>query len=1105
MTTFFTLIAPSLYLELPESWLGWLGWLSLVGLTFFLLWRWRSYNSMQTLAAGHSASNRMRLLLVGLVAATIFTALFLGFRLPPGSAPPPPGLPRETFTPPVMLLAAVPWMLAAGIFGAWPAAALAFLSGLLQALFDIHNPYYPVELALLAGIFTAAVRQNYRTWFFRVLRSPLGAAALVLLIYPFFATIDMLFITRGVLATRFDYALTHLVNFSLALGIQLLVGALFAIIVRQAMGKRWGTRGSLLPSPAESSLEARFLWAMSPAGLLLLLTLLAGSWIVAGNAAREMLQARMANAANLPAQTLPYFLETGEHLAAQMVRNPALYTTPTSRLDDVLEESLRSIPYFRQVYLFDGSGSLLAGYPASSYLEASASTEELLGLQLALTGVEAQSFSLPPAAGEQVAQVGFIAAHHAPDGEVLGVLLARSDLASNPLAQPALESLASLAEVDGMGLLVDENGRILYHTDPTMVMTQMPGFDRGQPTDFTDETAPDGTRRMAYYQQAQGRDWTVILTVPAHRAQQLALQIAAPLMIMLVIMSAFAWVILRLGLRMVTGSLQNLAQEAGRIAQGQLDRPLAVSGEDEAGQLRRAFEQMRISLKGRLDDLNRLLLVSQGVASSLDMSEAVQPVLESALAGGASSARVVLLPAVVPELEGDADGPVAYGSGKASPTYSYLDEQILALNRQQERLLLTNLSRPRLFQFPAQSPRPEALLAVALRHENNYFGTLWVAYDQPHQFGEEEVRFMVTLAGQAALAAANASLFLNAEIGRQRLAAILASSPDPVLVTGQNDKLLVANPAAWHALGVNLDNGDDRSLDQVIPNPELVRILSAYPSAGETISIETCLPDGRVYLATASSVLAEGQRVGRVCVLRDITHFKELDALKSEFVSTVSHDLRSPLTLMRGYATMLEMVGELNEQQTNYVRKIVTGVESMSRLVNNLLDLGRIEAGIGLQVEMVPAADVLERIVSALQIHASQKRIQLTLEVPRQNPALLEADQALLQQALQNLIENALKYTRTEGKVHVRLEPQGNSLLFAIQDTGIGISPMDQTRVFEKFYRAAQHGAREQRGTGLGLAIVKSIAERHGGRVWVESHLGQGSTFSMELPVKQPR
>ena len=119
-------------------------------------------------------------------------------------------------------------------------------------------------------------------------------------------------------------------------------------------------------------------------------------------------------------------------------------------------------------------------------------------------------------------------------------------------------------------------------------------------------------------------------------------------------------------------------------------------------------------------------------------------------------------------------------------------------------------------------------------------------------------------------------------------------------------------------------------------------------------------------------------RLGKICVLQDITHYKELDKLKSDFVATVSHDLRSPLTLMRGYVTMLNMVGELNEQQKNYTRKIITGVENMTRLVNNLLDLGRIDAGIGLQIERVMAQDVIEQVLTSLQPQATQKSIQLT-------------------------------------------------------------------------------------------------------------------------------
>ncbi|MFU8774061.1 MAG: sensor histidine kinase, partial [Anaerolineales bacterium] len=263
-------------------------------------------------------------------------------------------------------------------------------------------------------------------------------------------------------------------------------------------------------------------------------------------------------------------------------------------------------------------------------------------------------------------------------------------------------------------------------------------------------------------------------------------------------------------------------------------------------------------------------------------------------------------------------------------------------------------------------------------------------------------------------------------------------------------------------------------------------------------------PDGKVYLVTASSMGDDGYWMGKLCILRDVTHFKELDALKSEFVSTVSHDLRSPLTLLRGYTTMLQMVGELNEQQSGYVSKIVAGVENMARLVNNLLDLGRIEAGVGLHLEMVQVEDIIERVIGGLQLQAAQKRIRIYAEMPQQKIPMIKADQALLQQVLHNLVDNAIKYTDTNGEVKVRLQVRPEEIVFEVHDTGIGIAPADQQRLFEKFYRATPRGSRGERGSGLGLAIVKSITERHGGRVWLKSQLGKGSIFYLALPIRKP-
>ena len=175
----------------------------------------------------------------------------------------------------------------------------------------------------------------------------------------------------------------------------------------------------------------------------------------------------------------------------------------------------------------------------------------------------------------------------------------------------------------------------------------------------------------------------------------------------------------------------------------------------------------------------------------------------------------------------------------------------------------------------------------------------------------------------------------------------------------------------------------------------------------------------------------------------------------------------------------------------------------MSRLVNNLLDLGRIDLGVGLQVEHVTVLDIIERVTSALQLQANQKHIQLSVELSKDMPNAVEADQALLHQAVYNLVENALKYTPQGGEVTIHLQTAPAELTFAVQDSGIGIPASDLPRLFEKFYRGTNREALAQRGTGLGLAIVKSIAERHGGNVWVESELDKGSTFYLQIPLVQ--
>lgn len=1094
MTFEIELFSGKAFINQPQGLLGWVGWGALLIVIVLLLWRWQQYNKRW--GGAQWVTFAVLLLLLPL------TNLFLALRLPASAALPPPETLVSPLGPAVVIFAALPWVLAAGLLGPAPAAALGMLSGLLLGLWETHSPFTLLEFALLAVILGAAFQQRYRTLSYRLLRQPLPAALLLSLLYPLLFVIDTLLVAGSSLASRMDYAFNQALYACLALALELLVAGLFAQAIAWMLPNLWGSRASLTPSPAERSLQTRQMASMAPLALVLVVTLVAGDWVVAGDAAREMLRDRMGSTARMTAEGLPYFVVTGQMLLQNMAADPLWIVGTQAEKQDLLEENLRTVPFYNQLYLLNARGEPLYGYPVRSFDRSALTAEEQAGIQLALTGLPYQSYVIQPMSGGEAAWVSNIALIEDSVGMTHGILIGRSDLAANPFTRPALASLDGLDSIRGEGMLLDEDNRILYHSDGSRIMQFYLGTLDDE-ANFYDDTGADGTRRLVYYQPVVGMPWRVLISVPAQQAQQIALGIAVPLLSMLLLAFLLAVVLLRLSLRLVTGSVRNLAQQAERISHGDLDHPVVVVSEDEVGQLGEAFEKMRSSLKARLDELNHLLLVSQGVASSLEIGQAVQPVLESVLGTGASSARIVLAPEAMPETDGSAMPATRFWSGPNSEVYSVLDEQVMGLTRRQPRVMLTNFTRTHVLNFPADVPPPSAILALPLRHENLYYGALWMAYEKAHQFSEDELRFLSTLAGQAALAAANARLFSNAEIGRQRLAAILDSTPDPVLVTDHQNHILLTNPAAWQVMGLQVGAGEGRPIDEVTQVADLVRLLRTFDE--DKMSAELTLADGKVYLATASTVKAEGRLVGRVCILRDVTHFKELDALKSEFVSTVSHDLRSPLTLMRGYATMLEMVGELNEQQTGYVRKIVTGVESMTRLVTTLLDLGRIEAGIDLQLEMVPVHDVVERVTGALQLQAMQKQIALVVEIAPDTPPLVEADHALVQQALHNLVENAIKYTSSGGKVSVWLGPRQESLLFQVSDTGIGIAPVDMPRMFEKFYRTGNKEAKKQTGTGLGLAIVKSIAERHKGRVWVESQLGKGSTFFFSVPFHQAK
>jgi len=331
----------------------------------------------------------------------------------------------------------------------------------------------------------------------------------------------------------------------------------------------------------------------------------------------------------------------------------------------------------------------------------------------------------------------------------------------------------------------------------------------------------------------------------------------------------------------------------------------------------------------------------------------------------------------------------------------------------------------------------------------------------------------------------------------QRLDTIVNHIEDGVVIFDNNSHLLLINPAARRAFGLwQEENVIGKPADEVIPHPDMRAIL-AEGQNNPLPHHEITFDDGRVLSAQYTPIPG----IGVAVTMQDITYLKQIDRLKNEFVHTVSHDLRSPLTAILGYVDLLDRVGPVNDQQREFIQRVQNSVQSITSLVNDLLELGRIESGFDSQKEIVPFDGLVRYALETLGALISEKKLKLHLSLPDVLPPM-RGNPIRLRQMLDNLIGNAIKYTPEGGSIEIELETQEEQVILRVSDSGPGIPPADQPHIFEKFYRAS-NVPKGVGGSGLGLAIVKSIVDNHHGRIWVESLLGQGTTFTVVLPLNR--
>jgi len=347
----------------------------------------------------------------------------------------------------------------------------------------------------------------------------------------------------------------------------------------------------------------------------------------------------------------------------------------------------------------------------------------------------------------------------------------------------------------------------------------------------------------------------------------------------------------------------------------------------------------------------------------------------------------------------------------------------------------------------------------------------------------------------------------NVPLDRYKLLRIIQAMADGVLVFNPQGIVLLCNPAFEKIFGIHQEDiiGQPLRLLFELEAPELPDVLTLLLESGEAFSQEVVLHQGRqkrTFRLDTLPIEEDGVVSEGVAVFHDITKVKQTEKMRRDFVANVSHELRTPLSAIHGYAeTLLEGALEDAEVSKDFVQIIFNHSKRLSQLVQDLLDLSKLESEeCPFELHPTPLIPLIEKVVQLAQKQLSEKQIQLTFQPPLSFPYVVAHD-SNIEQVLTNLLDNAIKYTPEKGTITIQTAISNAMVQVDVQDTGIGIEPKHIPRLFERFYRVDKARSRDMGGTGLGLSIVKHIIQYHGGDVWVTSTPAKGSTFSFTLQI----
>lgn len=335
--------------------------------------------------------------------------------------------------------------------------------------------------------------------------------------------------------------------------------------------------------------------------------------------------------------------------------------------------------------------------------------------------------------------------------------------------------------------------------------------------------------------------------------------------------------------------------------------------------------------------------------------------------------------------------------------------------------------------------------------------------------------------------------------------ALFDSMAEGLLLLDEGGRIQHANRAFNKLFGLNTEI-KSRTIMEALRFHELAELVEALGTQKQVLGHELKIsrPNELWLQVNGAAVFdAAGARHGTILVFHDQTRLKQLERTRQEFVANVSHELRTPLSLIKGYVeTLLDGAKDNPEIAAKFLQTIERNTDRLKLLIEDLLTISELESGrVQLNLQTVCLRESVDKVLADFRSRAEDKQIQMQDNIPE---LTVHADADRLEQVLCNLVDNAIKYGRSEGKITISAKQNGaDQAEISVQDDGQGIPPESLERVFERFYRVDKARSREQGGTGLGLSIVKHIVQGHGGKVWAKSELGHGATFYFTLPLQQ--